>query len=126
MQCAPWFVRRRHVCFERRAVGVSRFKYLQISRHTFSEHSTLSILPLAMAATTIDITISYADGDSVLPFQVEADETVENLKALIEAMVRSIAFTQSWPRFGFRPFLPSRPLLPLLPRSPQFSISLFF
>jgi hypothetical protein len=41
------------------------------------------------SSTTIDITISFAEGDSVLPFQVEADETVENLKALIEAMVRS-------------------------------------
>jgi hypothetical protein len=46
---------------------------------------------MSSSSTTIDITISFAEGDSVLPFQVEADETVENLKALIEAMVRSTA-----------------------------------
>jgi hypothetical protein len=76
------------LCFElERSNAVSRFKFHVIIFGTFLDASIHSS-SVAMAATTIDITISFAEGDSVLPFQVEADETVENLKALIEAMVR--------------------------------------
>ena len=37
---------------------------------------------------TISLVVTYEKGDSTTVIQVEADESVENVKALVEAMVR--------------------------------------
>ncbi len=43
--------------------------------------------------TSISLTVTYLEGDSSTVLNVDPNETVENVKALIEAMVRVCTLT---------------------------------